>query len=75
MTAFLTVVFSVVVFVLGQLCLKLVIGPINDLRKTIGAISHALIKHGAVIGNHVPPRSAAIVCLESHQRWTARSLR
>jgi hypothetical protein len=51
MTVFLTVLSGVLVFVLGQLLLKLVIEPVNEMRKTIGAISHALIEHAGFIHN------------------------
>ena len=51
MTVFLTVLSGVLVFVLGQLALKLVIELVNELRKTIGLISHALIEHAGLIHN------------------------
>jgi hypothetical protein len=51
MTVFLTVLSGVLFFVLGQLALKLVIEPLNDMRKTIGLISHALIEHAGLIHN------------------------
>lgn len=50
-TVFLTVLTGVLTYVLGQLGLKLVIEPVQDLRKTIGFISHALIERANVIHN------------------------
>lgn len=50
-TVFLTVFSGVLTYVLGQLVVKLVVEPVQDLRRTIGAISHALIEHANVIHN------------------------
>lgn len=46
-----TVVSGVLTYVLGQLVLKLVIEPVQDFRKTVGRISHALIERANVIQN------------------------
>jgi hypothetical protein len=48
---FLTVFSGVVIYILGQLALKLVIEPVQDLKKIIGVISHSLIERGNVIAN------------------------
>ena len=50
-TVFLTVLAGVITYVLGQLILRLVIEPVQDLRRTIGGISHALIERTNVIQN------------------------
>jgi hypothetical protein len=50
-TIFTTVLSGVLVYVFGQLILKLVIEPVQDLRKTIGQTSHALIQRANVIQN------------------------
>ena len=50
-TVFWTVVSGVITFVIGQLVVKLVIEPVQDFKKTIGQISHALIEHAQVYLN------------------------
>jgi hypothetical protein len=50
-TVFLTVFSGVAVYVLGQLAVKLIIEPVNDTKKTIATISHALINFAKVIHN------------------------
>lgn len=51
MTVFLTVISGVLTFVLGQLIVRLVIEPVQELKKTIAQISHALIQYRAVYQN------------------------
>jgi hypothetical protein len=48
---FWTVFSGTVIYVLGQLALKLVIEPVHDLKKTIGVISYSLIERANVIYN------------------------
>jgi hypothetical protein len=43
--------YLVVTYIIGQLVLKLLIEPVQDLKKTIGMISYALIERGSVISN------------------------
>lgn len=50
-TVFLTVLSGVITYVLGQLVVKLVIEPVQEFRRTIGVISHALIERANVIQN------------------------
>jgi hypothetical protein len=50
-TVFLTVLSGVITYVLGQLVLRLIIEPVQELRRTIGVISHALIERANVIQN------------------------
>jgi hypothetical protein len=48
---FLTVFSGVLTYTLGALILKLVIEPVQDLKKTIGVISHSLIERANVYSN------------------------
>ncbi len=50
-TVFLTVFSGVLVYVIGQIIVKLVIEPIHEMRKTIGQISHSLNVRADVISN------------------------
>jgi hypothetical protein len=50
-TVFATVVTGLVIFVLGQILLKLFIEPMQEMRKTIGLVAHALKGRAAVIHN------------------------
>lgn len=54
MTAFITVVSGVVVFVAGQIILKLVIEPMQDQASTIGSITHALIFYANLVDEMAP---------------------
>lgn len=55
-TVLLTVLSAVLTYVLGQLVVKLVIEPVQDMKRTIGQISHSLIEHANIIQNPgVPP--------------------
>ena len=46
---FLTVFSGVITYILGQLALKLVVEPVQELKKTIGVIAHSLIERANVI--------------------------
>lgn len=50
-TVFITVLSGVLTFVIGQVLVKLVLDPVQELRKTIGQISHTLIERANVIAN------------------------
>ncbi|PXW88927.1 hypothetical protein C8R34_10676 [Nitrosomonas sp. Nm84] len=50
-TAFLTVLSGVITYVLGQLIVKLLIDPVQEMNKTIGQIAHSLIEYANVIAN------------------------
>lgn len=50
-TVFFTVLSGALTYVLGQLALKLIIEPVQELRKTVGRIAHALIHRANVIHN------------------------
>lgn len=56
-TVLVTVLSGVLTYIIGQLILKLVIEPVQDLKKTIGQISHALVERANIISNPgVPSR-------------------
>lgn len=55
-TVFLTVLSGVITYVLGQLVLKLVIEPVQELRKTIGVVAHAMIERAPIIPHEVQAR-------------------
>lgn len=50
-TVFLTVLSGVLTFVLGELVLKLVIEPVQEMKKLIGQVAHSLTEHANVIQN------------------------
>lgn len=52
-----TVIAGVLVFVVGQLFLKLVIEPIHQLKKTLADISHTFVRYAHAIHNPdvIPP--------------------
>jgi hypothetical protein len=50
-TVILTVFSGVVTYIVGQLVLKLLIEPVQDLKKTISMVSYTLIERGNVIFN------------------------
>lgn len=51
MLVFQTILSGVFVFVLGQIFLKMIIEPINALKKTIGSVAHAYLIHAPVLYN------------------------
>lgn len=51
MTVFLTVLAGVITFVLGQLILKLVIDSVQDFKRVVADVSHALIDEAVVYLN------------------------
>ncbi len=57
MTVFLTVLSGVLVFVLGQILLKLFIEPIQELRKLVSKIAYDLIKLANVLANPTEPEN------------------
>jgi hypothetical protein len=50
-TFVLTVLGGVFIFVLGQIVLKLVIDPAQELKRTLGGTSHSLLLHQAQLTN------------------------
>lgn len=67
-TVLLTVLSGVLTYVLGQIVLKLAIEPVQEMKKTIGQISHSLIEHANVIQNPGIPT-------EEKMRETSQHLR
>lgn len=51
LTVFSTVLSGTLVYVIGQIILKFFIEPVQELKKTIGVISHSLIERANVISN------------------------
>ena len=47
-TAVLTIIGSVIVYVVGQFVSKLIIDPYQDYRKTVGEVAHALVYYDNV---------------------------
>jgi len=73
-TVFLTVMSGVLTYVVGQLLLKLVIEPVQETRKTVGNISHALIEYANVISNPGRPSEAVMHDTASHLRKLSAQL-
>lgn len=58
-SVFSTVLAGVFVFVLGQIFLKLIIEPAQELKRTLGAVSHILLVHQAKLTNATSDRGIA----------------
>lgn len=67
-TVWLTVISGVLTYVVGQLVLKLMIEPVQEMKKTIGQISHSLIEHANVIQNPGVPSEEKIKETSQHFR-------
>ena len=67
-TVLLTVLSGVLTYVVGQLVLKLMIEPVQEMKKTIGQISHSLIEHANVIQNPGVPSEEKIKETSQHLR-------
>jgi len=67
-TVFLTVISGVLTYVFGQVIMKLVIEPVQEMKKTIGQISHSLIEHANVISNPGVPSEEIIKDTSQHFR-------
>ena len=67
-TVWLTVISGVLTYVVGQLVLKLMIEPVQEMKKTIGQISHSLIEHANVIQNPGVPSEEKIKETSQHLR-------
>ncbi len=50
-TVFFTVLSGVITFVIGQIVVKLLLDPVQDMKKTIGQVSHTLVERANVIAN------------------------
>jgi hypothetical protein len=73
-TVFWTVLSGVVTYVLGQLAVKLVIDPVQEMKRTIGQIAHALIEHANVIGNPGVPSREVMDASSKHLRSLSSQL-
>ncbi|HEX9875848.1 MAG TPA: hypothetical protein VGC50_04270 [Gammaproteobacteria bacterium] len=51
MTIFFTILAGVSTFILGQIVLKLIIDPVQEFKRTVADISHALIEHAQMFYN------------------------
>lgn len=51
MAVFLTIVSGVMVFVMGQLILKLLIDPVQEFKKTVADVAMALIEYANIYSN------------------------
>ena len=56
----LTVLTGTLIYVSGQVIVKLVIDPVQELKKTIGQISHSLVELANVIANPGVPKEEVI---------------
>jgi len=50
-TVFFTVLSGVITFVIGQLIVKLLLDPVQDMKRIIGQVSHTLVERANVIAN------------------------
>lgn len=73
-TVFITILTGVLTYVAGQIVVKLVIEPVQELRKTIGQISHALIERANVISNPGVPSDEVITETSKHLRLLSSQL-
>lgn len=74
LTVFFTVLSGVITFVIGQLLVKLVIDPVQELKKTIGQISHSMIEHANVIANPGVPNADVMKETSKHLRQLSSQL-
>jgi hypothetical protein len=51
LTVFITVLAGVLTYVLGQITVKLLIEPVQELRKSIGKVAHGMVMHASMISN------------------------
>jgi len=73
-TVFLTVLSGVITFVIGQLIVKLVIDPVQEMKKTIGEISHSMVEHANVIANPGVPSDEVMRDTSKHLRQLSSQL-
>jgi hypothetical protein len=60
MTTFvLTLLGGIVIFVVGQIILKLIIEPTQELKKSLAGTSHAMLLHQAKLTNATPDKEIA----------------
>ena len=73
-TVFLTVLSGVITFVIGQLIVKLVIDPVQEMKKTIGQVSHSMIERANVIANPGVPSDDVMSETSKHLRQLSSQL-
>ena len=73
-TVFWTVLTGFITYVLGQLAVKLVIDPVQEMKRTIGQSAHALIEHANIIGNPGVPSPEAMDAASKHLRSLSSQL-
>lgn len=73
-TVFLTVFSGVLTYIFGQLVLKLVIEPVQEMRRTIAIISHSLIEHANIIQNPGVPSLEVTKETSAHLRKLSSQL-
>lgn len=64
-TVFLTVISGVINYVLGQIIVRLMIEPVQDLKRTIGLVSHVIIERTNIIQN---PGVPAVEVMEKNRK-------
>ena len=73
-TVFLTVISGVLTYVLGQLVLKLLIEPVQGMKKMIGQIANSLVEHANVIQNPGVPTEDVMKATSQHLRKLSAQL-
>jgi len=73
-TVLLTVLSGVLTYVIGQIILKIIIEPVQDMKKTIGQISHSLIEHANVIQNPGVPSEETMHKTSQHLRMLSSQI-
>jgi len=74
-TVFFTVLSGVITFVIGQLIVKLLLDPVQDMRKTIGLVSHTLVERANVIANPGVPEKEVMDNASDELRRLSSQLR
>jgi hypothetical protein len=68
LTVFFTILTGVAIFVLGQIIVRFLIEPVQEMKRTIGQISHSLTEHANVIQNPGLPKDKMIENTSQHLR-------
>lgn len=67
-TIFWTILTGVLTYIGGQLVLKMILEPVQEMRRTIGHISHSLIHYANIIHNPGLPAKKDIRSASTHLR-------
>ena len=73
-TVLVTVLSGVLTYVVGQLVVKIVVEPVQEIRRTIGQISHSLIERANVIANPGVPTEEVMRETSQHLRKLSSQL-